>query len=104
MHFDAKDADTNRDHMITREEMQAYAEKMWESMSKGKATIPIALSTEDFATAGVNLNAKAMDTDNDGSISKEEFLAYVMKKYDGMKKTNGMVPMDSVQAALHRSN
>jgi hypothetical protein len=96
--------DTNHDHMITPAEMQAYAEKMWDSMSKGKATIPIALSTEDFATAGVNLNAKDMDTDHDGSISKEEFLAYTMKKYDGMKKTNGMVPMDIVQAALSRSN
>jgi hypothetical protein len=27
-----------------------------------------------------------------------------MKKYDGMKKTNGMVPVDIVQAALSRSN
>ena len=104
MHFNAKDMDTSHDHMITPAEMQAYAEKMWQSMSKGKATIPIALSAEYFATAGVNLNAKDMDTDHDGSISKEEFLAYTMKKYDGMKKTNGMVPMDIVQAALSRSN
>ena len=27
MHFDAKDMDANGDHMITREEMVAYAEK-----------------------------------------------------------------------------
>ena len=27
-----------------------------------------------------------------------------MKKYDGMKKTNGMAPMDIVQAALSGSN
>jgi hypothetical protein len=76
MHFNAKAMDTNHDHMITPAEKQAYAEQMWQSMFKGKATIPIALSTEDFATAGVNLNAKDMHTDHDGSISKEEFLAY----------------------------
>ena len=50
MHFDAKEMDTNGDHMITREEMQAYAEKMWAMMSKGKDSIPIAVATKDFAT------------------------------------------------------
>jgi Ca2+-binding EF-hand superfamily protein len=104
MHFNAKDIDTNHDNMISPEEMQKYAEKMWENISKGKATVPIALSAEHFATAGVDLSAKDMDTDHDGSISKEEFLAYTMKKYDGMKKTNGMVPVDIVAAALSRSN
>lgn len=104
MHFDAKTIDTNGDHMISPEEMQKYAEKTWEKLSNGKATIPIAPSAEHFATAGIDLDAVAMDTDHDGTISKEEFLAYTMKKYDGMKKTNGMVPVDIVQAALSRSN
>ena len=38
MHFDAKDMDTNGDHMITREEMVAYAEKQWDLMAQGKDT------------------------------------------------------------------
>jgi hypothetical protein len=104
MHFDAKDMDTNGDHMISREEMQKYAEKMWDEMSNGKATIPIAVSTKDFATAGVNFRAKEMDTDNDGSISKEEFLAYTLKRYDGMPKTHGMVPVDVMAKAFARAN
>ena len=50
MHFDAKDMDTNGDHMITREEMVAYAEKQWDMMAQGKDTIPISAAAKDFAT------------------------------------------------------
>jgi hypothetical protein len=104
MHFDVKDMDTNGDHMVTRDEMQKYAEKMWDMMAKGKSTIPIKVAAQDFASGGVNFRASAMDTDHDGSISKEEFLAYTGKKWDGMKKTNGMVPVDDMATAFARGN
>ena len=104
MHFDAKDMDTNGDHMVSREEMQKYGEKMWDMMAKGKATIPIEVATKDFASGGVNFSARDMDSDHDGSISKAEFLAYTAKKFDGMKKTGGMVSMDDMSTAFARGN
>jgi hypothetical protein len=104
MHFDAKEMDTNGDHMITREEMLAYAEKQWEMMAKGKSTIPIAVAAKDFASGGVNFKARAIDTDHDGTISKEEFLAYAGKKFDTMKKTDGMVSVDDMAKAIARGN
>lgn len=104
MHFAAKDMDSNGDHMVTRAEMQQYAEKLWEMMAHGKTTIPIEVSVKDFASAGVNFSARAIDTDHDGSISKEEFLAYTGKKYDGMKKTRGMVPVEDMAKAFARGN
>ncbi len=104
MHFEAKDMDSNGDHMVTREEMQKYAEKMWEMMSHGKDTIPIDVSDRDFASAGVNFRAHAIDTDHDGSISKKEFLAYTGKKYDSMKKIHGMVPVEEMATAFARGN
>jgi hypothetical protein len=104
MHFDAKDMDTNGDHMITREEMIAYAEKSWDTMAQGKDTIPITAAARDFASGGVNFKARAIDTDHDGSISKAEFVAYAGKKFDTMKKTDNMVSVADMAHAIARGN
>ena len=104
MHFDAKDMDTNGDHMITRDEMIAYAEKSFEQMAQGKDTIPISVAAKDFATGGVNFRARAIDTDHDGTISKAEFVAYAGKKFDGMKKTDNMVSVADMAKAIARGN
>jgi hypothetical protein len=104
MHFDVKDMDTNGDHMITREEMLQYAEKMWKMMAQGKDTIPIAVAARDFATGGVNFRARAIDTDHDGTISEKEFLAYAGRKFDLMKKTDGMVSVTDMAQAFARGN
>jgi hypothetical protein len=104
MHFDAKDMDTNGDHMITRDEMVKYAEKQWEMMAKGRDTIAIAVAAKDFASGGVNFKARAIDTDHDGTISKEEFVAYAGKKFDTMKKTDSMVSVADMAKAIARGN
>ncbi len=104
MHFDAKEMDTNGDHMITREEMIAYAEKTFEMMAQGQKTIPIAVAAKDFASGGVNFKARATDTDHDGTISKEEFVAYITRKFDRMKKTDNMVSVDDMAKAIARGN
>lgn len=104
MHFDAKDMDTNGDHMVSRDEMQKYAQKMWDSLAHGKDTIAVGVATTDFASAGVNFTARDIDTDHDGTISQTEFLAYTGKKFDGMKKTGGMVSMDDMATAFARGN
>jgi len=104
MHFDAKEMDTNGDHMITREEMIAYAQKTWEMMANGKATIPIAVAQKDFASGGVNFQARAIDTDHDGTISKDEYVAYTTRKFDTMKKTDNMVSVSDMAKAIARGN
>lgn len=104
MHFDAKEMDTNGDHMITRAEMVAYAEKQWDMMAQGKDTIPIAVAAKDFATGGVNFKARIIDKDHDGTISKEEFVAYAGKRFDSMKKTDNMVSIDDMARAISRGN
>ena len=68
MHFEAKEMDTNGDHMITRDEMIKYAQKQWEMMAQGKDTIAITVAAKDFASGGVNFKARAIDTDHDGTI------------------------------------
>jgi hypothetical protein len=104
MHFDAKDMDTNGDHMITRDEMIKYAEKQWDMMAHGKDTIPISAAAKDFASGGVNFKARAIDTDHDGTISKDEFVAYAGRKFDSMKKTDNMVSVTDMARAISRGN
>ncbi len=104
MHFDAKDMDTNGDHMITREEMLAYAEKTWEMMAHGKEAIPVAVADKDFASGGVNFKARTIDADHDGTISKQEYLAYITRKFEHMKKTDNMVSVDDMARAISRGN
>jgi hypothetical protein len=104
MHFDAKDMDTNGDSMITRDEMMTYGEKMWEAMANGKDTIRISVAAKDFSTGGLAFNAKAMDTDHDGTISKDEFLSYAGKKFDKMKNSDGMMSVSDAAKDFARGN
>jgi len=104
MHFDAKAMDSNGDKMITKEEMMAYVEKMWNAMAGGKDTIRISQATKDFASGGVAFNARSIDTDHDGTISKEEFLAYVEHKFDKMKHADAMISVQEAAKAFSRGN
>jgi hypothetical protein len=104
MHFDAKEMDTNGDNMISRDEMMKYGEKMWATMANGKTTIPVAVAARDFATGGLAFNAKAMDPDHDGSISKEEFMTYSGKKFDKMKNADGMMSVNDAAKSFARGN
>jgi len=104
MHFDAKEMDANGDHMITREEMIAYAQKTWEMMAQGKSTLPIAVADKDFASGGVNYQARAIDTDHDGTISKDEYVAHATRKFESMKKSDNMVSVDEMARAFARGN
>jgi hypothetical protein len=104
MHFDAREMDTNGDHMISREEMVAYAEKTWEMMSHGKDTIPVGIADADFGSGGVNFTAHTIDTDHDGTISKQEFISYATRKFDGMKKANGLVSIEDMVKATVSGN
>jgi EF hand len=104
MHFDAKAMDTNGDGMVTKDEMMAYAEKMWDMMAQGKDTIRISVAAKDFATGGLAFNARAIDTDHDGTISKKEFLAYAGRKFDKMKHPDGMISVQEAAKAFARGS
>ena len=104
MHFNAAEMDVNGDHMISKDEFMQYGEKMWNMMSKGAATITVHDAAQDFARGNMRFNATMMDADHDGTISKEEFMAYGGKKFDKMKDKNGMMTTADATKYFARGN
>jgi EF hand len=91
MKMDVSAMDANGDTMISKDEFMQYGEKMWHMMSKGSGTISVSEASQDFARGNMRFSAKAMDTDHDGTISKDEFMTYGGKKFDKVKDGQGMV-------------
>ena len=93
--------DTDGDGTVSKAEWLAYQEKVWSALDKDKnGTIDekefLAPSHDmaTFATGGYarGLQTKAMmhkiDTDGDGSVSHDEFIAYETKVFDMMDKNH----------------
>jgi Ca2+-binding EF-hand superfamily protein len=60
-------------------------------------------SSTDLARGGMHFSAKAMDTDNDGMISKDEFMKYHANMWDQMtKNSNGTMSMSDAKTAFAR--
>ena len=62
-----------------------------------------ASSSTSFAQGGMHFSAKAMDTDNDGMISKDEFMKYHSDMWDQMTKdSNGTMSTADAATAFAR--
>jgi Ca2+-binding EF-hand superfamily protein len=60
-------------------------------------------SSTDFAHGGMHFSAKAMDTDNDGMISKDEFMKYHADMWDQMTKdSSGSMSTSDATSAFAR--
>jgi Ca2+-binding EF-hand superfamily protein len=60
-------------------------------------------SSTDLATGGMHFSAKAMDADNDGMISKDEFMKYHADMWDKMTKdSNGSMSTADAATAFAR--
>jgi hypothetical protein len=93
--------DTNGDGMVSKAEWLAYQEKIFAALDKNKTGIIdekefLTPSSEmvSFATGGYarGLQTKEMmhkiDTDGDGTVSHDEFIAYQTKVFDMMDKNH----------------
>jgi hypothetical protein len=92
--------DTKGDGMITKEEWLAFQEKVFAMLDKGKTgkldakefIDPSGGELASLATGGFarGLRTKSMmhkiDTDGDGMVSHDEFIAYQTKVFDMMDK------------------
>ncbi|HET9390053.1 MAG TPA: EF-hand domain-containing protein [Steroidobacteraceae bacterium] len=104
MHFDAHDMDTNHDGKISKDEMMEYGSKLWGMMAKDSPSISVKDAAKDFAQGNLRFDARAMDTDHDGTITKDEFMKYTERKFDKMKGADGMVSVADASVAFSQGN
>ena len=104
MNFDVKEMDANHDGMISKDEFMKYGETMWGRMSSGKDTVSVADAGKDFATGNMRFDAKAMDADHDGSISKDEFMKYGEAKWTKMSKGSAQMTVADATRDFSRGN
>jgi hypothetical protein len=93
LHMDVNVMDANHDGVISKEEFRAYGEKIWKVISHGAPTVRDDSAATDFATGHMAMNVQEMDTDHDGTISHEEFIAYGSSAFDKVKDKNGMLTL-----------
>jgi EF-hand domain pair len=116
-----KKMDTNGDGMLSKDEWLAFQEKVFAMLDKnktGKLDAKTFVSADggelvSFATGGYarGLRTEAMmhkiDTDGDGTISHDEYIAYQSKIFDMMDTSNthkGMVGKQEVMFATGGNN
>jgi EF hand domain-containing protein len=113
--------DTNGDGMVSKDEWIAYQEKVFAMLDKHKTGMldakafidPSGGELASFATGGYarGLRTKAMmhkiDTDGDGTISHDEYIAYQSKVFDMMDTSTthkGMLGKDEIMFATGGNN
>jgi hypothetical protein len=82
----------------------AYGDKMWGMMAKGANSISVTDASQDFARGNMNFDAKAMDTDHTGMITKQQFMTYGGAQFDKKKNADGMIPVDDAWKDFARGN
>ena len=107
--------DTNHDGMISQDEYMAYHTGRWSKYKQTNGKVALNDMEENGSKSGGGTSGSAtttmgagktsrfdaMDTNHDGMISQEEYMAYHTTMWGKMKRNDkGMVPMTDMQSMM----
>jgi Ca2+-binding EF-hand superfamily protein len=104
MHFSAKAMDADNNGMISKDEFMKYHSDMWDQMMKdSKDPMSVTDLSAAFARGGMHVNAKKMDADHDGTVTKDEFMSYEATHWSLLPKdANGEISVADMQKAMKK--
>jgi Ca2+-binding EF-hand superfamily protein len=104
MHFNARAMDSNGDGMISKDEFMKYHAAVWNQATKdsdGKMTVSDAAVA--FARGGMHVDVSKMDPDQDGTISKDEFMAYEATHWGLLPKdASGQIAVTDLEKVMRK--
>jgi Ca2+-binding EF-hand superfamily protein len=104
MHFSAKAMDADNDGMISKDEFMKYHADMWDQMTKdSNGSMSVSDASSAFARGGMHVKVKSMDTDHDGTISKDEFMSYEANHWSLLPKdASGQISVADMEKAMKK--
>ena len=102
MHFSAKAMDTDKDGMISQDEFMKYHAAMWDQMTQdSNGNMTISAASAAFARGGMHVGVNKMDSDKDGTISKDEFMKYEATHWSLLPKdASGQISVTDLENAM----
>ena len=102
MHFNAKAMDTNGDNMISKDEFMKYHAAIWDQMTKdSNGNMTISAASAAFARGGMHVGVNKMDSDKDGTISKDEFMKYEATHWSLLPRvSSGQISVTDLENAM----
>ena len=104
MHFSAKAMDADSDGMISKDEFMTYHATVWDQATQSsRGVMTVSAAAAAFARGGMHVDVSQMDPDKDGTISKDEFMAYEATHWGLMSKdASGRIAVGDMVNAMKK--
>jgi hypothetical protein len=104
MHFSATEMDSDNDGIVSEDEFMKYHMAVWDKMTQASAgKMSLVAAAAAFARGGMHVDASKMDPNNDGIITRDEFMHYEATHWALLPKdANGAISVTDLQNAMQK--